>query len=109
MLYNIKIGKTLKKDKKGERGLHLIIYIHVREGKEKRRREQRRGAWISKKGVLFPLTGENVFTGRGIIWQREGRKTRMEKKIQQKSKRYIRLKTRLSAKNCIKIAQKTSK
>ena len=88
MLYNIKIGKTLKKDKKGERGLHLIIYIHVREGKEKRRREQRRGAWISKKkkGGTFSPTGENVFTGRGIIWQREGRKTRMEKKIQQKSK-----------------------
>ena len=35
MLYNIKIGKTLKKDKKGKRGLHLIIYIHVREGKER--------------------------------------------------------------------------
>ena len=62
MLYNIKIGKTLKKDKKGERGLHLIIYIHVREGKEKRRREQRRGAWISKKkkggGTFFPDGGE---------------------------------------------------
>ena len=75
MLYNIKKRQNIKKgQERGARITPYYIHIHVREGKEKRRREQRRGAWISKKGALFPLTGENVFTGRGTIRQREGRK-----------------------------------
>ena len=60
MLYNIKIGKTLKKDKKGKRGLHLIIYIYTCAKGRKREDGNKGGAHgfqKKRRGVLFPRRG----------------------------------------------------
>ena len=74
MLYNIKIGKTIKKGLEREaRITPYYIYTRARrEGKEKTGTKE--GRMDFKKGGTFFPTGENVFTGRGIIRQREGRK-----------------------------------
>ena len=79
MLYNIKKRQNIKKGQEREaRITPYYIYTRARrEGKEKTGTKEGRMDFKKKEGggVLFSLTGENVFTGRGIIWQREGRKT----------------------------------
>ena len=76
MLYNIKIGKTFKKGLEREaRITPYYIYTRARrEGKEKTGTKEGRMDFKKKKGGTFSPTGENVFTGRGTIRQREGRK-----------------------------------